>query len=231
MSPEVHTLTGAYALDALPDGERTVFEDHLEVCAACQRELAELRETAARLGAAVAATPPQRLRADVLAAAREVRQLPPDEGSIIPIRGRRWPLRVAVAAAAACLAAAIALGVQVVRTDERLDVADRQRAELSSVLAASDARVVVGDDATVVVSAQRGKLVFVPQGLRPAGPEKTHQLWLIGPDGARSAGLLGRTPVVRATDPGATKLGVTIEPRGGSPQPTSDPILLLTLPR
>lgn len=242
MNADVHTMTGAYALDALPAAERDAFEDHLALCAACRRELAELQETAGRLGAAVATPPPAQLRASVLGAVRGVRQLPPDEGPIIPIRGRRWPLRAAVAAAAAGIVAAMALGVQVLRSDQRLDDADRslaqarqERAELTAVLTAPDARVIVsreqGMRATVVVSRERGKVAFVPQDLRSLGAKRTYQLWLISPDGARSAGVLDAQPVVSDASPSATTLGVTVEPRGGSKQPTAEPVLVVALPR
>ena len=47
--PELHTLAGAYALDALPEGDRARFERHLVRCRACAREQRELREATARL--------------------------------------------------------------------------------------------------------------------------------------------------------------------------------------
>ncbi|HEY0641398.1 MAG TPA: anti-sigma factor, partial [Pseudonocardiaceae bacterium] len=77
MNAEIHTLTGAYALDALSGTERAGFEHHLAECPACAAEVAELQATAAALGTAVAATPPPGLRAKVLAEARRTRQLPP----------------------------------------------------------------------------------------------------------------------------------------------------------
>ena len=72
--PDLHTLTGAYAVDALPDDERERFEDHLAVCAACEQEVRELQATAARLGAISVAAPPPSMRARVLAEIDSVRQ-------------------------------------------------------------------------------------------------------------------------------------------------------------
>ncbi|QFR02133.1 zf-HC2 domain-containing protein [Streptomyces phaeolivaceus] len=46
--PDPHQAVGAYALHALPPDEEAVFERHLDTCAACRRELAELTEAAAR---------------------------------------------------------------------------------------------------------------------------------------------------------------------------------------
>ena len=63
-----------------------------------------------------------------------------------------------------------------------------------------------------------------------------YQLWLIGKTKTTSAGLLppaqaGQTPPVLAS--GVVKgdtLGLTVEPAGGSAQPTTTPILALPLP-
>ena len=53
---DIHTLSGAYALDALLDLERAEFERHLSACDACRAEVASLREAASHLAEA-SATP------------------------------------------------------------------------------------------------------------------------------------------------------------------------------
>jgi anti-sigma factor RsiW len=77
MTPDIHTLTGAYAADALSDDERRSFEAHLDECDACAQEVAELQATAAMLGAASFEPPPPSLRDAVLAEIDQVRQEPP----------------------------------------------------------------------------------------------------------------------------------------------------------
>ncbi|NKE62613.1 anti-sigma factor, partial [Lentzea sp. PSKA42] len=62
-SADLHTLTGAYAVNALSDTERAAFETHLIRCESCATEVAELAATATRLGAAVDFPPPPQLRA------------------------------------------------------------------------------------------------------------------------------------------------------------------------
>ena len=79
---DVHTLTGAYAADALPDDERREFDQHLEQCPACRQEVAELAATAARLGAAVSAPAPEAMRARVLAEVARTRQVSPVVASL-----------------------------------------------------------------------------------------------------------------------------------------------------
>ena len=80
MSGDLHTLTGAYAADALSETERLAFERHLDACPACDQEVRELTETAARLGSAVALPPPAALWDRVRAEAAATRQLPPPVG-------------------------------------------------------------------------------------------------------------------------------------------------------
>src|SRR5687768_769168 len=75
---EAHTLMGAYALDAVSEAERRVFEEHLEGCPDCVQELAELRETTALLAGEASVEPPAHLRDRVLAAVADTRQLPPE---------------------------------------------------------------------------------------------------------------------------------------------------------
>jgi anti-sigma-K factor RskA len=90
--------------------------------------------------------------------------------------------------------------------------------------------------ATVVVSQSRGSMVFASSGLRQLPRSRTYELWLMSPAGARPAGLLrpnaaGRTdPLVKAPLGDANQVGLTVEPAGGSPQPTSTPFLVLDLP-
>jgi len=73
----VHTLSGAYAMDAVSYAERVRFERHLAGCDACRQEVRGLREATAALGSAAAVRPPDALRETVLHAARQTRQVPP----------------------------------------------------------------------------------------------------------------------------------------------------------
>ena len=59
---DVHTLVGAYAVDAVDDVERAAFERHLLDCQTCRLELASLREAAVLLAAVEQVEPPVRLR-------------------------------------------------------------------------------------------------------------------------------------------------------------------------
>ncbi|MEU8340756.1 anti-sigma factor [Spirillospora sp. NPDC048832] len=247
MSDEPHALAGAYALDAIDDaGERRLFEAHLAGCEACATELREFRETTARLAMAAAEAPPAALRGRVLAGIRDVRQLPPAapaapaaparRAAPSASRPRRWRRAVAAGlAAAACLVTAASV-TAVVRERHRVERTEAAYREVASVLSAPDARTATGRAAgggtvTIVASALRGRVVVSASGLRALPPSQAYQLWLIDRSGPRSAGLLpaGRTdPVVAGTWRPADKLGVTVEPAGGSARPTTEPLVLLS---
>ena len=252
-SAELHTLTGAYALHALSDRESEEFARHLAACAACAQEVRELQETAARLALAAAETPSAEFRARVMAAVPEVRQLPPlvpaDDG---PSRSsgsaawRRWRRRMPRLALAACLAAAVAAGGiavnaehQVQRERTRSAQAQSEAAALSALLAAPDAtfrtgQVKGGGSSTVVSSASLRQTAFVYQGLSPLPSHKVYQLWYskggrMVPAGLVPTGTADGATMLVGTPHGAAGVGVTVEPAGGSSQPTSAPVLLLPL--
>ncbi|WP_153502552.1 anti-sigma factor [Cumulibacter manganitolerans] len=70
-------LSGAYATDAVSDEEREAFEPQLADDPYLQEETDSLRNAAHELTHISATAPPARLRADVLAAIKTVRPLPP----------------------------------------------------------------------------------------------------------------------------------------------------------
>ena len=57
------------------------------------------------------------------------------------------------------------------------------------------------------------------------------QMWVIGADGPESAGLMANEPVIIAGEKFAdgSVFGITVEPEGGSKQPTTDPIVAIDL--
>jgi anti-sigma-K factor RskA len=250
---DLHTLTGAYAVDAVGAAERERFEQHLERCPSCEHEVRGMQETATRLALAVAAPPPAGLKAAVLTAAAQTRQHPP----VVPARpepealprarhrhggarpARRFRLAVPIAALATALV--IALGVTVGVQQHRLDQARSQQQQITAVLSAPDAQIVtertaLGGHTTMVVAASLDKMVFTAAGLPALAGAKVYQLWLLTPSGgAISSGLLpgardGAAQLVAAGPPRGDQVAVTVEPAGGTRQPTTKPIVVLSLP-
>ena len=233
---DLHTLAGAYALDALSDTERRRFEVHLIDCETCPPEVRGLRETAARLALAVSETAPAGLRERVLAEAAVTRQLPPRIAEHEPRRKRgvSWIL------AAACLLLAVVLGGVAISSDHRASRAEALNRQVAAVLSAPDARAMTATarptgNGTVVSSHTLGKMVMFMSGLSVPPAGKVYEAWWLGPGVARPAGLMkasgdGTPKPVIASDRGdATQVGITVEPAGGSAQPTTTPVFTVQL--
>ncbi len=233
MSADVHALAGAYALDALPSDERAFFERHLAACDTCCAEVAELSETAARLGSAAAQPPPADLRARILAAADVTRQLAPEPepelGSVqsaVPRRRReRW-----LTAVAACLALAVlGLSGAVVSLSQRAQSPGGGE-QITAVLGAEDLQMVQlemeGGAGGFLYSPDQDQGVLVAAGMPAVDKNKTYELWLIHDGTPRPAGLFRPDAEGKAIAPvdgivqGAELVAVTIEPAGGSKRPT-----------
>ncbi|MET0236370.1 MAG: anti-sigma factor [Kibdelosporangium sp.] len=240
MNNDVHTLTGAYVLDALSEMERRAFEDHMSGCPACHQEVAELRETTARLGTATAANPPPQLWDKVLTATGHVRQLPPLSEDRVVVRPKRWGTRVAVFAAAASIVAAAGVGVGwYVDSDglqDQLAQSQGELGKLQTLLSAPDAKVVSspikgGGTAVAVVSAQQNGMVMTVLDAPPLPANKAYQLWYVKPTGSPvSAGTLtASSGSIAANDlapaAGANALAISVEPAAGSPSPTGDIVM------
>jgi hypothetical protein len=245
----VHSIAGPYALDALDDAERDRFERHLRGCASCQDEVRGFIAVAAALAEAVTGVPPAGLRDQVLAAVSGSRQLSSEVSLRRAGRGvtktrpaprSQWLPRLALAAGTAGFAASAVLGGVTVAARHGQSAAQAQAQAIAAVLSAPDARLVsartsAGGSATVVASVGQGKMVFTSSGLRSLPGSRVYQLWFIGRT-TRSAGLVpaaisGRTaPVLASGLAAGDKIGVTIEPAGGTSAPTTAPIVLITLP-
>ncbi|MGW6561569.1 anti-sigma factor [Streptomyces hydrogenans] len=242
---DTHTLAAAYALGALDDEERKDFDAHLQTCEACRQEAAEFEATTARLATAVSQTPPAAAKAQVMAAIDGVRQLPPRVPAprAVPALGGFLRRRAVPWALAASVAAAVLGGVAVWQTqngqelEQQARQAQQQLDAVSAVLAAPDARTAHGKAAngavtTVVASDQQNQAVFAAANLPAPGAGKTYQLWLDHDGTMLPAGLIDHdgTVILAGNPADAGAVGLTLEPDGGSPQPTTDPLLLMALP-
>lgn len=229
---DIHALVGAYAVDALDDLERAAFERHLADCATCQSEVAGLREAAAMMGATAATPPPAGLRDRVLADIATVRPLPPpvDRHAAASHAGGRTRFRPRVLVAAAAAVIALGAGAAIVQPWND-DTSQRQLTAADQIRAASDAETFTqtfdgGAKATVIRSRSLNQAVFVTQDMPEAPNDSVYELWLIHDDVMVPAGLMagGDREVVLEGDPGdANGFGITIEPDGGSDEPTLPP--------
>lgn len=213
-------LAAAYALDALEDDERRVFEAHYPTCVFCRAEVSEFCATAAALAAAVAAPAPTDLKAKVMGQVARTRQVSPLPADRRSPRWRFFPPLAAVAAALAVVAAGSLSAMRSVRSDP-----------LDEVVAAPDAATVNLEGGAgmlrVVWSAERDQVALIGDGLEDPGEGEDFQLWLLGEDGTTTPegvftpqdGRLRTVLTVADQDPAGW--GVTIEPEGGSESPTT----------
>ena len=243
-----HTLAGAYAMDAVAEPDRARFERHLAGCDSCRQEIRGLREATAALAAAAAVQPPAALRNATLRAAGRTRQLPP---AVIEapapwtgVRKRRRPrlaLALAGALAAVVVAVAVVAGVAASGMQHRLDQAQSHDHAVALVLSAPDATMLsgpvsTGGTGTVVMSHRERALVFTAADLRVLPAAERYELWLIGATGSKPAGMVTAgprgvmvVPMVVSGLAAGDSVGLTVEPAGGSPQPTSPPVLMISL--
>ena len=242
---EATELLAAMALDALDIEAHTRVEEHVLTCAECQRELDSLREVASALGNTYEA-PPDGLWSKI--ATRLYETDPTDVPSRpvflgdfdpeVPIdrRGTRRARGFLVTVSLAAAAAIIALGLTLSSANTRVAnlenaLAGNGHNGVASALATPGHKIVTltGNNDKVLAS-----LVLLPDGRgyleksnMPTLPSsETYQLWGIVNGSPVSIGVMGSTPhavaFTVATSPAPTKIGVTIEPAGGSLTPTKE---------
>ena len=200
-----------------------------------------------RLAEGAWSVPPPRMRERVLARAAATPQQPPNghrRGAASPVaRWRRLTAAAAVVGVLGIGAAATTYAVQEQRLgDERAAVAQAQQqaARIEAVLAAPDAALRAGDltgggRVTLVVSDTEDAGVVVLADAPPPGPDRAYQLWVV-PAGSVtpvSVGLLeaGRSAATELIEGvrGRAAFAVSLEPAGGSPQPSTTPLVGISL--
>ena len=225
MRRDLREQAGLYAVGGLSADERLAFEAYLAADPEARREVDEFLATTARLGDTAAETPPDRLRAKVMAEVDRTRQEWPQVVPLSLARARWRRLGPLVAAAAAV----VVLGGLALSLSSRVnDLEDENR-----VLVASDAVSVPlsGSGAgalRVVVAESVGELVVLGDRVDRLDSSMTYQLWDLDDDGPMSIGLFepgDDGSVVEVLDSESLgdapiELSVSIEPAGGSSAPT-----------
>lgn len=222
----------AYALGALDPGEAAALEAHLETCQSCSAELASYRGISDGLLLAAPVVPP---------AARLRRRLEDK----LPSRQKRARQRPALSPLGWALGAAVGLllALNVYAIGQLRDI-QRQQSQVSDQLTTAQAALAMlayptNENVSIEAGPVAGRLLLdkeqnagalVLWNLPALSEDQTYQMWLISPNGDRtSAGLFRpESALTFATIwlapgqdlTGFTGLGVTVEPAGGSPQPT-----------
>jgi anti-sigma-K factor RskA len=225
---EVDELLAPHALDALEPADRLEVLEHLSECRLHDEELAGYRDVASRLPLAVEAmAPPAGLRSNVVRRfEQEVAQSTSPEPAAPARRTgffeglfRRPGLGYGLAAA--LLATVIGLAAWNLTLNDEAPAA----AVWTHV---------------VEQNSMRMELVYIPDqqvgvvNLRvPApAPGQDYQLWQITAEGPLSLGVVDYRQAayaIQADLSGATALALSVEPLGGSVQPTTTPIIVVEL--
>ena len=194
-----HDDLEAFVLGALEPAEAHAFETHLTACSACRDGVASYGGVLRALRGLPAAAPP-----------------PPPRVGRAPFG---W-----IAAVAAAAIVGIAVGQRTMGAHADADVV-----AIAEMMAAHPRAVALAGPSargTAIVGSGGTRTAFVVSGLPAPPPGRGYQVWVRGAN-VRSPGMLHRTSdgleiLVVPGDmlAGAQRIGITIEPAGGSPART-----------
>jgi anti-sigma-K factor RskA len=244
---EVHDLAAMYVVDALSLDETHDFEAHLADCVGCREEVADMRSVAEHLSRSVQAEPPASLRVAVLAGITSTPQEPPvavvdrapAADNVVQLAPRS-PSRLPYLIAAAAVLLALGFGGWGLQSHQDAQQATDQQTQIIQLLGARDVHTVTGtgpggSSGTVVLSRASEKALFVANGMPALSGNKVYELWTITdtpvPAGTFRPGSNVTLVTLPAAALSANQIAVTVEPQGGSDQPTTTPVMSLSLPK
>jgi len=234
MSNETHVLDllPAYALNSLDPEEANQVEKHLASCLICRAESNAFQTATDQLSfAAPVADPSPDLKSRLMQRVQSARPQPPIP---VPNPSRLWLERLLPAWSLASLFFIFVLAGFNIFLWQRLN-------QLETFTSPGGMRAVplsASDPASratgfVLISMDGDSGALVVDGLPPLGESQQYQLWLIR-DGQRTSGAIFSTDErsyggTRIRAPGSllkySAVDITIEPTGGSPQPTGARVL------
>lgn len=213
----------AYVLGALDPREAADFERHLEGCESCREELRWLEPAVHSLPEAVERQePPRQLREALMAEVREDARRAPRPSPAKP--RRRWLMKPAMGFAVLALLVAGVVGYEVGRDGGN-----------GNGGATTIERQINGMTVRMIQEGDRGKLVLI--GVRQLPPAKVLEAWVEREGEVEAVPALfvpdrrGHAETTIADMRGVETVMVTVEPRGGSETPTSEPIMAMSVPQ
>ncbi len=232
----LHGDLATYVLGALTEAEATDLERHIAGCDSCQERLEWLRPAVDLLPAAVVQlTPPDRVRANIMEVVRRESAQDASAPRPVPVEAPKpslWEsLRGALVQPATAMAVLILLvagvgaGWLLRGTDTvepRSTLVKAEPVNGANPVSATLERT--GDSATLHVNA-----------MPPLADDEVYEVWVQRADvmEPRSTFVLSSDGTAEAAVPGplegAEAVYVTREPRGGSRQPTTEPLLSASL--
>ena len=233
-------LKDAYVLGALPEEERSEFEQYLVAHPDLQAEVEALSNVAGLLAfSPQEQEPPPDLRRrimDTVEAEAVQRRVHPHASRRSWLAGLREVvgLRDLALAAAAMLVIGLFSWSMLLQGEVR-DLQGRVQSLQSQpqgpqMIALGGAGTKQGARAELV-TLEDNRAVLVAENMPPVPEGKTYQIWVIKGDTPQPSGLFNPrggsiAAVVEKPVEGADAVAVTVEPEGGSPKPTTDPMLV-----
>jgi anti-sigma-K factor RskA len=196
-------------------------------------------ELKANIMALIATTPqlPVEETAHEVAPVQPSREFSQPSGAAETRAQSRWFARPAVILTSMAAAAALIVGGVVVSTNVR-DTQEQNLAvaKYAQINAADDAERIVADvtdggTATVTWSSELSSAAVTVDDVATLPSDKIYELWYIGSDGPRAAGTFSTDAdgdawtVLEGEMKDGDTIGVTVEPAGGSEQPTTTPVV------
>lgn len=157
-----------------------------------------------------------------------------EPGAVDELAERRRRRRLAVVLSSAA-AAAVLIVATVVGVNWSGPNGWGAQLELAQLAEAPDAQRVTqqvdGSEVTLIWSADEQRSAIVAEGLPDVGEHRTYELWYIDDSGAVPAGTFDARGdeawrLLEGEFAPGVVVGITIEPAGGSPQPSSDPLVV-----
>lgn len=241
-------LIGAYVLDAVGSAERDLVEAHLSECKECRSEVTELREAAVHLSAGHEVAPPTELRSRILGAINAPTSVTDAPSETAASRtytdsadSRREPTSSPRALTNKSVWGLAAAGLLAVGGWGIWQNVAGDLSPIDEVIQASDAQTYTtqyeGETVTVVSSSSVDRAVLRAGALPDLDEGQTYQAWWVGADeNITSAGLISsdrsaaELEIALEGDPeNVAAFALSVEPAGGSPQPTTDPVVIVPL--
>lgn len=247
-----------YALNELHGSELLEFEQHLETCASCRRELQAMRSDLGILGlSAIGPRPPARSKERLMRAIAAEPRGTTSSTTAVPVRGRRsfWLMWIPAAIALAVIVFAISLRQSNQSlSDQIAELRNRyndQKVQLSQ--AQENMRLLLAPDAvhisltppksgkqpnaTAIVSPSQNRMTLMATNLPPVPAGKAYELWIIPSQGAPvNAGVFkpdehGNAMMLDHPLPTVQMktFALTVEDEAGSDKPTSPIIVMGTM--
>ena len=241
----VDDLIDLYALGALEPDEQSAVDEHLDECAQCRARLEQAKELVLLLAwTPDQHDPPPALRGRVMRRVRQLQHLDGDGGvswwQRLVAQLQHGTPRLALGFATVATVLALAFGARTVQLQgeiAQLSGQLRSQQEIVDLLRGRDSQLVAlqaqnnggSGQAHLLLDPSETRAYLVTDGLAPLPANQTYQLWLIGGTTPVSMGTFAvdsrgvATIVVQSDRPlqQFDAVGVSVEPAGGSPQPTN----------